>query len=189
MARKTIKWKFAVLFYIFFTTLTKSVPIGKRRIRSAGSDTITSTFESIPPSVLVQDYADGNGSSLDKSSRNTALRQQAITVVRPGMTVRRYGVQLNFEDGRFTGRAVLDVDVTTETRGQDLRFHANGMEITEVKIGRISEGNAAVIEHRHNGNILELTPTQEANNYIVIINYNGDLRDDDRGLFAGSGDR
>ncbi|XP_030032718.2 membrane alanyl aminopeptidase [Manduca sexta] len=187
-----LKWKCAVLYLVTLSVFGKSLPIDTQTANSiittetAFTNAIELTVKT-PEEVLEENVQATlvQRSNFTKSfniTRNTLLRN-----IRPGQQVRQYVVSITFDDEEFHGRAVIDVVVTDATRGENLVFHFDDVEIDSVQTGVFTIASAVDADFDLDDGILEIEPAQDATSYIVIVEYTGELSNTGRGLYIGEG--
>lgn len=111
---------------------------------------------------------------------------QGNSNARPGMFIQSSSINVAVNGDSFNGRIVMDVRVTGETRNKNLLFDVQGLIITSVQVGLISEANAGPAPFWMSfGNRLEVDPPTRSNSYVVVVEYMGNIRNDGQGFYRG----
>lgn len=96
--------------------------------------------------------------------------------VRPGQEARQYSIEITPNGNSFSGRAVIQVRLTSATMDDPIVFHVEDLNIQAVRTGIFTEVNAISADFSVDGGVLEIEPQQEASNYIVVIEYTGSMQ-------------
>ncbi|XP_063619790.1 aminopeptidase N-like [Cydia splendana] len=107
--------------------------------------------------------------------------------VRPGQEARQYSIEITPNGNSFTGRAVIQVRLTSETIEEPIVFHVEDLNVQAVRTGIFTEVNAIAADFYVDDGVLGILPQQEASNYIVVIEYTGNMQTG-FGLFQGEFD-
>lgn len=106
----------------------------------------------------------------------------------------RYRITLtpNFDDFNFVGE--VDIEVTAESATRTISLHYDSIIIDTVTVTSVDDKNAYDVSEQYDPetNIYTLTltdedePELEPGNYIIHIEYTGQLRDDMSGFYKSS---
>ncbi|XP_049870319.1 membrane alanyl aminopeptidase-like [Pectinophora gossypiella] len=206
MVRRKNKWKFGfILYMLLLSVFTKSLPIEK----SASSGPLLVTTDTnfgnlvVPEDFIVttqlSSVADNNVPTIQESNATDEINATAVDSpenstlyvsrdfdrsLRPEQEAREYVVQITFDGNSFRGRVAINTRVTANL-DDPLVFHVEDLNIDSVRVGTITEDNAVDTGFNVDDGILEIFPERESTIYRVIIEYNGQIRNDGIGIFKG----
>ncbi|XP_048007238.1 aminopeptidase N-like isoform X2 [Leguminivora glycinivorella] len=134
-------------------------------------EVITTTESIIVPFPSEEDNrVESNVTTLTIASRSIFRN------LRPGQEARQYSIAITPNGNSFTGRAVIQVRLTSATIEDPIVFHVEDLNIEAVRTGIFSEVNAIAADFSVNDGLLKIEPQQEAVNYIVVIEYTGSMQ-------------
>lgn len=109
----------------------------------------------------------------------------AYKTLRPGQNARRYTIKLTVDGSTFTGRAVIEVVLTEETRNEPIELYLDDLTITSVVVGSFSVANVIPSTWLLQDGKLQITPKETSSLLIVIVEYTGELKNAGIGIYRG----
>ncbi|XP_061710734.1 aminopeptidase N-like isoform X2 [Cydia pomonella] len=135
-------------------------------------DEVLTTTES----VLVPFPSEEDNAVQSNVTMLTNATRSLFRNVRPGQEARQYSIEITPNGNSFSGRAVIQVRLTSATMDDPIVFHVEDLNIQAVRTGIFTEVNAISADFSVDGGVLEIEPQQEASNYIVVIEYTGSMQ-------------
>ncbi|XP_063360349.1 aminopeptidase N-like [Cydia amplana] len=142
-------------------------------------EVLTTTESVIIPFTSEEDNAVESNVTMLTNGTRSLFRN-----VRPGQEARQYSIEITPNGNTFTGRAVIQVRITSATMEDPIVLHVEDLNIQAVRTGIFTEVNAIPADFNVDDGVLEIWPQQEASNYIVVIEYTGNMQTG-FGLFQG----
>lgn len=191
MARRTLKWKFVIIScLILLNVFTKSLPVYDSKLRSI------TTIDKLEIPRITEDLT-AEDSDIKHIETETKIDDEVsevpvnltsnnmLRIVRPGQAVESYTISLTPEGNTFTGRAVIEVSITADTRENDIRFYIGTSRIHAVRAALFSSSTPNNVDYTISNRILRISPGQNALSYVLEIDFTGQMRVAGHGFFYG----
>ncbi|CAH2105886.1 unnamed protein product [Euphydryas editha] len=187
MARTKFKCQFVICVCLIFTGNVRSLPIPLPSIET--TDSVYSNVLGEVTSEIVNSY----GREIETKTNNElpvnrTFQLSERSYMRPGQSASRYNIHITRDGDTFRGRAVIDIQLTEATRGNQMFFNLADLVVSNVQLGVLTTGNAqdASFAYLEDEQRLRITPlASRPISYVAIIEYSGNLREDGFGLYRG----
>nr|WAK99419.1 aminopeptidase N 9 [Spodoptera frugiperda] len=186
------KWKCIFFTYIIlFNVFTKSLPLinSPSSLKSnIDSENIETNFATKSAEESLENYSGNKYVTDDGDVTVNANRSDLFKNVRPGQTVRSYELEITINGDSFNGRALLEVNLTPDTREDSIVLHVEDLNINSVRAGIMGGSNMQDVDFGVDDGELEISPGT-ASTHMVLIEYSGQLSNNGRGLYLGGSDQ